>query len=121
MIFRFAHAFFRQTLYEEMFAPRRIRLHQQVGRALEEVYSERPAEHFTQSTDREDLTKTLTYSEMAAERAMGVYAYGEAAGHLERCLQVQEVLAPDDKARRCDLLLVLSDALMPAGESLRAY
>ena len=35
--FRFAHAFFRQTLYEEMFSPRRIRLHQQVGRTLEEV------------------------------------------------------------------------------------
>ena len=35
--YRFAHAFFRQTLYEEMIAPRRIRLHQQVARALEEV------------------------------------------------------------------------------------
>ena len=124
--FRFAHAFFRQTLYEEMFAPRRIRLHQQVGQALEEVYSERPeehaaelAEHFTQSTDREDLTKALTYSEMAVERAMGVYAYGEAAGHLDRCLQVQEVIDPDDRAKRCDLLLALGGALMPAGEPLR--
>ena len=62
--FRFAHAFFRQTLYEETFAPRRIRLHQQVGRALEEVYSARPEEraaeltdHFAQSTEHEDLEK----------------------------------------------------------------
>ena len=39
--FRFAHAFFRQTLYEETFAPRRIRLHQQVGRSLEEIHSSR--------------------------------------------------------------------------------
>ncbi len=31
--YRFAHAFFRQTLYEETIAPRRIRMHQQVGRA----------------------------------------------------------------------------------------
>ena len=38
MAFRFTHAFFRQTLYEEIFAPRRIRLHQRVGRALEEIY-----------------------------------------------------------------------------------
>ena len=39
--FRFAHALFKQTLYEETFAPRRIRLHQQVGRALEDVYEAR--------------------------------------------------------------------------------
>ncbi|HEY94474.1 MAG TPA: protein kinase, partial [Dehalococcoidia bacterium] len=39
--YRFAHAFFRTTLYEENIAPRRIRLHQQVARALEEVYANR--------------------------------------------------------------------------------
>ena len=58
---------------------------------------------------------------MAARRAMGVYAYGEAAGHLERCLQVHEVLSPDDKETRCDLLLSLGDALMPPGEPRRVY
>ena len=124
--FRFAHAFFRQTLYEETFAPRRIRLHQQVGRALEEVYSARPDEHaaeltdhFAQSTEREDLEKALRYGEMAAERAMSVYAYGEAVRLLEQALLVQEVLDPDDRGMRCDLLLVLADALGPAGDPLR--
>lgn len=43
--YRFAHAFFRQTLYEETIAPRRIRLHQQVARALTEVYVGRLDEH----------------------------------------------------------------------------
>ena len=33
--YRFTHAFFRQTLYEETITPRRIRLHQQVAQALE--------------------------------------------------------------------------------------
>ena len=37
--YRFAHAFFRQTLYEEMIAPRRLRLHQEVARALEAQYA----------------------------------------------------------------------------------
>ena len=88
--FRFAHAFFRQTLYDETFAPRRIRLHQQVGRALEEVYAGRLedhadelTEHFAQSTELEDLD-------------------------------------PDDKAKRFDLLLALGEALMPAGDPLKA-
>ncbi len=126
--FRFAHALFRQTLYEETFAPRRLRLHQQVGRALEEVYAGHPeehaaemAEHFAQSTEREDLEKALKYGEVAAEQAIGVYAYGEAARLLAQALQVQEVLAPDDRARRCDLLLALGGALTPAGEPRRVY
>src|SRR5205823_1851824 len=54
------------------------------------------------------------------QRALGVYAYGEAARHLEQALAVQEVLDPDDKAKRCDLLLALGEALLPSGELLRA-
>src|SRR5439155_9051646 len=121
------HAFFRQTLYEEMIAPRRLRLHQDVARALESQYGARKedhaaelAEHFSQSTDRLDLAKAVEYGELAAQRAMSVFDYGEAARLLEKTLAVQEVLDPEDKAKRCDLLLALGDALMPSGEALRA-
>jgi predicted ATPase len=61
VLYRFAHVFFRQTLYDEMIAPRRLRLHQEVARALEAQYGSRRqehaaelAEHFAQSTDRDD-------------------------------------------------------------------
>ena len=112
--YRFAHAFFRQTLYEEIIAPRRIRLHQQVGRALEEVYNNRLeqhaaelAEHFSYSSDRADLEKAVSYGEMAARRATDVYSYGEAVRLLEQALKVQEVLDSEEKLKRCDLLLAL--------------
>jgi tetratricopeptide (TPR) repeat protein len=124
--YRFAHAFFRQTLYEEIIAPRRIRLHQQVARALEDVYKTRLeehaaelAEHFSYSSDTTDLKKAVSYGEMAAKRAMDVYAYGEAVRLLEQALKVQEILDPEDKAKRCDLLLALGDALILAGEHQR--
>ena len=126
--FRFSHAFFRQTLYEEIFAPRRVRLHQQVGQALEAVHARRLeehaaelAEHFAQSPEPETLRKALHYGELSATRALSVYAYGEAAQHWQRCLEVQEVLDPEDKAKRCDLLLALGEALGPAGEPQRVY
>jgi tetratricopeptide (TPR) repeat protein len=112
--YRFAHAFFRQTLYEETIAPRRIRLHQQVARALEEIYRNRLeqhaaelAEHFSYSSDRADLEKAVSYGEMAARRATDVYSYGEAVRLLEQALKVQEVLDPEEKLKRCDLLLAL--------------
>jgi tetratricopeptide (TPR) repeat protein len=112
--YRFGHAFFRQTLYEETIAPRRIRLHQQVARALEEVYKNRLeeraaelAEHFSYSSDRADLEKAVSYGEMAATRATDVYSYGETVRLLEQTLEVQEVLDPEEKPKRCDLLLAL--------------
>ena len=102
--YSFAHAFFRQTMYEEIIAPRRLRLHQQVARTIEQQYQARLeehavelAEHFSHSSDPSDLAKAVEYGEMAARRATAVYAYWEGAGHLERCLQVQEVLDPDDR------------------------
>jgi tetratricopeptide (TPR) repeat protein len=124
--YRFTHAFFRQTLYEEMIAPQRLKLHQQVARSLETLYAKRLnehatelAEHFSHSTDPTDLAKAVSYAEMAAKRATEVYAYGESVRLLEQALKVQNVLDPDDKARRCDVLLALGDALILAGEHRR--
>ena len=121
--YRFAHAFFRQTLYEEIIAPRRIRLHQQVARSLEEIYKNRLeehaaelAEHFSNSSDLADLKKAVSYGEMAAKRAVDVYAYGEAIRLLEQAIKVQEILDPDDKAKLCDLTLALGDARLYAAE-----
>ncbi|UCD09088.1 MAG: hypothetical protein JSU79_00110, partial [Dehalococcoidales bacterium] len=125
--YRFAHAFFRTTLYEENIAPRRIRLHQQVARALEEVFASRLqehaselAEHFSYSTEPADLTKAVSYGEMAAQRATNVYEFGEAVRLLQQALKVQEVLNPDDIAKRCDLFIALAVAYWKAGDPQHA-
>jgi predicted ATPase len=56
---RFTHALFRQTLYEELSAPRRSRLHQQAAKVLEQLYgghledhAAEIAEHYTNSSNR---------------------------------------------------------------------
>jgi tetratricopeptide (TPR) repeat protein len=115
--YRFAHAFFRRTLYEEIIAPKRIRLHRQVAQALEEVHKNRLeehaaelADHFSHSSDSADLEKSISYGQMAAKRASAVYAFGEAVRLLEQALEVQQILDPEDKAKRCDLLLELGRA-----------
>jgi tetratricopeptide (TPR) repeat protein len=124
--YRFTHAFFRQTLYEEMIAPQRLKLHRQVAHTLEILYARHLrehavelAEHFSHSTDPIDLAKAVSYAEMAAKRATDVYAYGEAVRLLEQALKVQEVLDPEDKPKKCDLLLALGDVLLLAGEYQR--
>jgi tetratricopeptide (TPR) repeat protein len=126
--YRFTHAFFRQTMYEELIAPQRLKLHQQVARSLETQYAKRLeehaaelAEHFSQSTDPADLAKAVSYGEMAAQRAISVYAYGEAVRLLEQALKVQRVLDPDDKAKVCDLLLALGECLGMVGQVQRVF
>jgi DNA-binding CsgD family transcriptional regulator len=121
--YRFAHALFRQTLYEALSAPRRVRMHQEVASALERQYADRLeehaaelAEHCGQSADREHLEKAVHYGELAAQRATTVYAYGEAARLLEQALAVLAVLDPNDHTRRCNLLLALGEAQMPRGD-----
>jgi DNA-binding CsgD family transcriptional regulator len=121
--YRFGHALVRQTLYEELRVARRIRLHQQVARVLEERHAHRLdehaaalAEHFAHSSDPADLAQAVAYAERAAQAAMAVFAYGEAARLLGQALDVQEVLDSDDRARRCDLLLAHGEALTEAGE-----
>jgi DNA-binding CsgD family transcriptional regulator len=125
--YRFTHALVRQTLYEEVVASRRIRLHQQIGSVLESIYATRLDEHaaalathFAHSSDPSDLRKAVRYSEQAARRAMAVFAYGEAVRLLEQALALQDTLNNDDTTRRCDLLLSLARALMVAGEPRRA-
>jgi serine/threonine protein kinase/tetratricopeptide (TPR) repeat protein len=124
--YRFTHAFFRQTLYEEMIAPQRLKLHQQVARALETQYAKRLeehaaelAEHFSHSTDPADLKKAVEYGELAAKRATDVYAYGEAVRLLDQAIKVQRVLNPDDKVKQCDLLLDLCQALLNVPDTKR--
>jgi predicted ATPase len=126
IMYRFSHAFFRQTLYNEIVAPRRIRLHQQVAHALEEVYSRRLdehadelAEHFSFYSDTLNLAKAVQYGEVAARHATEVFAYGEAARQLDRALVVQDLVDPDNRTKRCDLLLSLGEALFLAGEHER--
>ena len=50
---------------------------------------------------------------------MSVYAYGEAVRLLDQAIKVQEILDPEDKGKRCDLLLDLCDALLLAVEPKR--
>jgi len=123
--YRFAHALFRQTLYVDLPAAERLRLHPEVARALEARYGHDDAhagelaEHFARSADPDDLQTALTYSRRAAARATAVYASAEAARLLGHALTLQEAVAPDHHALRCDLLTELGHALADAGEARR--
>ena len=123
--FAFRHALIRTTLYEELSATRRARLHRRVGEALEELVQAKPgtrieelAHHWLAATEAADAAKAIEYARQAGERALAGLAFEEAAAHYERAIAV---LTPSDRAGetlRCDLLLGLGEAQKRAGNAV---
>ena len=125
--YSFTHALIRETLYEELSTARRVRLHRQIGDVLEELESgnleahlPQLAYHFSEAAQGGDVDKAIDYATQAAERAMSLLAYEEAASHYEQALQVLELQEPPDEGQRCELLIARADAQIKGGESAEA-
>jgi class 3 adenylate cyclase len=120
--FAFSHALIRTTLYEELTAARRARLHRRVGEALEELTGANPetridelAHHWLAATQVSDQAKAIRYARQAGDRALANLAFEEAAAHYERALAVLEPRDQDGMRLRCDLLIALGDMQRRAG------
>ncbi len=117
--YSFAHAPIRAALYEGMSAARRMRIHRHVGEALEaggHAEVRELARHYALAAGREEAGKAIRYSVHAGQRATGALAHEEAAEHYARALAVLKRFGPDDDAQRLELLLLLGEARVRAGE-----
>ncbi len=90
---RFSHSLMREVVYERLRIPLRIQLHRRVGEAIERLYGTGSrahvaelARHFAEVAAAGEAAKALDYARQAGERAMGVYAYEEAAAQYQRAL-----------------------------------
>ncbi|MBI5948988.1 MAG: protein kinase [Chloroflexi bacterium] len=86
--YRFTHALMQETLLSELSTTRRVRLHGQVGEALERRwgdrafdYASRLATHFVESSTLAPAhaDKAFRYARVAAEQSEARYAWAEAA------------------------------------------
>jgi DNA-binding SARP family transcriptional activator/class 3 adenylate cyclase len=121
----FAHALVRQTIYEQLGAARRVRLHRQLGEALEALgashaHVEALAHHFAQAAVDGQGAKAARYALAAGRSASARLAYEDAAAHCERGLQTLTLAAEAQQQLRCELLLALGEARWGAGELDRA-
>lgn len=123
----FSHALVRETLYQDLSATRRARLHHRVGDVLEAVHGPDSLEalpalahHFLAARQAGDLDRGIAYSLRAGARAAEQLAFEEAAGHYERALDALELLERPPDLERCRLLLALGHAHWSAGEVERS-
>jgi len=119
--YRFSHSLIREVLYERLTIPGRMQLHRRVGEAIEGMYGAGSgahvaelARHFAELAAAGEAAKALAYARRAADRAMDMHAYEEAAGEYQRALHALGFTGPDE-ALRCELLLRLGAAKARAG------
>jgi DNA-binding SARP family transcriptional activator len=118
----FLHALIRATLYSEIAALRRLHMHEQAGRVLEELQaSGRPvataeiASHLLAALPRGDPDRAIAAARRAAEEATSLFAYEEAGGQLARALEAHERYRPADLLGRASLLHDLGHAQRRSG------
>jgi tetratricopeptide (TPR) repeat protein len=123
--YQFSHALIRETLYDEIPATRRSRLHLGIGAVLEELHRDdlEPvlsslAHHYCAALPGGDAAKAVEYARRAAEHSDELFAYEEAARYYRLALQAIEVTG--DPRRRLQLLIALGSAQIKAGENLEA-
>ena len=121
---RFAHVRIRDTLYEGLTAARRARLHREAAEALEAVYGEDPGPHLAElahhSLAGAVFDKGLGYASRAADRALALLAFEEAARLYTTAVEALDRVRPSDDGARCQLLLSLGEAEALAGNMTAA-
>jgi hypothetical protein len=122
--YRFAHILIRETLYRDLGATERERVHGRVAEAMEVAgAAARPerlpelAHHFLRSRAGETRRRGARYARRAGENALAAYAHEEAASQLQHALAALDDLAGADADReRVEILLALAEAHQRSGE-----
>jgi predicted ATPase/DNA-binding SARP family transcriptional activator len=108
--YRFSHTLVRDTLYDELSALRRARLHQRVAEALEEHGLAEPSElahHYWQAAAVVGgAHAALAWADRAAEQALSRLAYEQAEELLKRALTLLQRLPGSRERDRRELDLV---------------
>jgi len=117
----FSHALIQHTLYEDLGATRRTRVHRSVGEAMERLHGENSdervgelARHFLLATRPVDADKAISYAKRAGDAALKALAPDDAVRYFSQALELAGHVAVDPSVR-IDLLIGLGNAQRQAG------
>jgi tetratricopeptide (TPR) repeat protein len=125
--FRFSHILIRETIYRDLGATQRARLHGAVTRALEAGGAASRNDQLTELAHHAALAgdsfpreRSVFHIRRAGERALATYAHEEAGALFLRALGVLEAGDAQADAERADLYLALAETCRRSGERVSA-
>ncbi len=99
----FKHAVIQDVAYQSLLVQHRKELHRAVGRAIQELYADRIAEHYEELAhhfiEGEQWDEAFRYSVLAGDRAAHAFASAEARKHYTRALEAAGHAQPAPSAR----------------------
>ncbi|MFX0203220.1 MAG: guanylate cyclase, partial [Candidatus Hodarchaeota archaeon] len=100
----FKHALIQEVAYNSLLLKRRKEIHEKIGRAIEQIYSERLEEfyemlayHYSRS---ENAEKAYQYLKLAGEKATGNYANWESFRFYKGAIEILNSLPKTDKIKK---------------------
>ena len=125
--YRFTHALIRETLYEEIPTPNRLRLHACVGDALAAIHGTRAttavsriAYHYFEAAPLGKGDRAAELAMQAAENATRVLAYEEAILHCDHAVGALSLVGPENDERMAGAYLLKGWALTRVGQVQQA-
>ena len=122
--FQFTHALISETLYEELPLSRRVRLHGDVARALEELHADNTepylgqiARHHHRAAHAGNIDKAVAAALAAARHAERIVAYEDAAGYFQLALGLLSLDPRDTRSEEARIQLAIADAQANLGIS----
>ena len=119
--FTFTHALVQHTLYDELSASRRARLHRRIAEAIESVVGDEPgarvgelANHWLAAVQPSDRERAIGYARAAGDRALELLAPDDAVRWYAQALEV----VPAGGRLRAELLVKLGEAERQAGHNV---
>lgn len=120
--YAFAHALIQHTLYQDLGATRRARIHRQVAEAVEAVTGDQPgtrigelAYHWCNAPQPGNSGKAINYARLAGQVALASLAPDEAVRHFSEALRLIELAGEGDPVVACDLRVDLGRAQQQVG------
>lgn len=114
--YSFRHVLSQQAIYNSLLRSKQERYHEQVGRAIESLYSERLLEHCELLAHHygksANVDKGVEYLQRANQKAIRVGAMTDAQRHFERASELFRALPADTRNNRRRLELVLDQVFV---------
>jgi tetratricopeptide (TPR) repeat protein len=120
--FSFSHALLREVRYAQIPASRRLRLHQQAGRALadrstDDAHVVDLAHHFCAAASIGEADRAVHFARRAGEVARSCFAFADAADFFERAERSATQGSRQDLGLLCDLAISRGEAMHRGGDA----
>jgi tetratricopeptide (TPR) repeat protein len=122
----FRHAITREVIYNSILAKRKKRLHEKIGKAIEELYRDNIGDHYGILAEHflagENYEKAAQYAKLASKKAEKMVSVNDAILYAEKGISCLERLPGNDQVRKkiIDARTVLGLYLVQIGNPFKA-